>query len=340
MKKAQAYFRQRLLDGNLDSSGKSPVVVSLAPAQRKGKRRSAVDTSVKRTKWYLGPGVEVMPDMLHKYETGDWLLEPKIDGMWCMLEVAEKGRPHVLNSRDAKTGPIMGSNLGDLHLQSLPFPPGTILVGELEAATQAAKTHVDKQGFRRLHIFDIPRIGVGGRVGSMPLRTRHIEVAKIYEHFRKQTPNDVVERFPLLPAYTENFRYEYDRVTGEDGEGVVLKHLDSIYGTKRADGKTDAWLRCKKWVTYDFVLMGETATPGGVQSAPKKTGVWGLYDAKGSLKPVMKAPPKPIDLLRPENYGVLVAEFMGWAHFKSGALRHGQFVRVHPDKSPEACRIP
>jgi hypothetical protein len=339
MKKAQAHFRQRLHDGNLDSSGKSPVVVPLAPAQRKGKRRSAVDTSVKRTKWYLGPGVEVMPDMLHKYETGDWLMEPKIDGMWCMLEVAKEGRPHVLNSRDAKTGPIMGSNLGDLHLQPLPFPPGTILVGELEAATQAAKAHVDEQGFRRLHVFDVPMLG-GLRYGAGPLRERRRHIKRFYERFKKESSSDVLERFPLLPFYTENFQYEYDRITGEDGEGVVLKHLDSTYAAKRADGKTEAWLRCKKWVTHDFVLMGETNTPGGVHSAPKKTGVWGLYDAKGRLKPVMKAPPKPIDLLRPENYGVLVAEFMGWAHFKSGALRHGQFVRVHPDKSPEACLIP
>lgn len=316
------------------------MVVPIASAQRKGKRRSAVDTTVRRTKLYLGPGIEVMPDMLHKYETGDWILEPKIDGMWCMLEVAEKGQPHVLNSRDAKTGPIMGSNLGDLHLQPLPFPPGTILVGELEAATQAAKSHVDEQGFRRLHVFDIPIFGSGAMFKSMTLHKRRKAMHDVYEKFQKRSSVDVLERFPLLPLYTENFQYEYDRVVGEGGEGVVLKRLDSTYQTKRADGKTDAWLRCKKWITHDFVLMGETDTPGGVHSAPKKTGVWGLYDSKGRLKPVMRASPKPIDLLRPENYGVLVAEFMGWAHFKSGALRHGQMVRVRTDKPPEACLIP
>lgn len=306
-------------------------------------------TTVRRSPWYLGPGVDITPEELDSYEkTGDYTLEVKIDGMWASLEVRdpENGEPHVINSRDARTGPVSGSNLGDLHLQVFRnIPKGTVLVGELEAATQFAKEIVDKNGYRRLHLFDVVRVGEEDRRGVQFFRRtadlRHMLASERSMHDAPKIggKSPFALRFLQVQHTRADFRQVYDTVVAEGGEGVVLKHSASLYSTKRSDGKTKEWVRCKRWVTMDYVLMGTAMTPGGVFSEPKPTAVWGLYDGKGVLQPVLQAPIKPDHLLNPANYGVLVAEFMGWAKFKSGALRHAQFVRVREDKDPMDCTV-
>ena len=78
-------------------------------------------TTLLRCPNYLGPAKDVKIDDLAKLERqGGWILEPKVDGMFASLTI---GRPHVLNSRDARTGPVKGSNAGDIPKLVIPELP-------------------------------------------------------------------------------------------------------------------------------------------------------------------------------------------------------------------------
>lgn len=294
-----------------------PSVPTLAPVAGPGVR----------VEWYLGPDLELMPEALEKFEaTGQWVLEPKHDGMWAMLTVGnpKAGRPHTLKSRDASTGLVGGGNAGDLVELPLLLPEGTIVVGELEAATEASTKLFAQHGFRRLHLFDYPKGGSDHR--KLPWTKRR----SLLEGLAKDFSAEAAKRLPVVPYFTDKFRERYEAFIAEGLEGVVLKRKDSLYTTPRADGKTDLWHRCKARVTEDYVLCGIGHTKGGQLS-----GLWGLYKG-GQLKKVMQARCSE-KLLVHENVGKLVAEFMGWARFESGALRHAQFVRVRTDKTPLMC---
>jgi ATP-dependent DNA ligase len=335
---AQEILGPIILDG-------APVldVSSKGSKEKQNKMATNRPTTVRRVKEYLGPDKEIQPQDLDMYEAqGHWIVEPKIDGMWAMLLVGspKDGVPHVLKSRDARTPTITGTNLGDLHQIELPLEPGTIIVGELEAATQHAKLTVEQQGYRRLHLFDIVRIGEKQDMTDLKWGERRAVLASLHDAIEEQDDEAAALRFPMLPFVSKDFRAFYDHVVARGEEGIVLKHTQSSYRTARSDGKTDAWLRCKRWITEDYVLMGTEMTPGGKYTAPKPTGVWGLHDAQGNLQRVFAAPAKPEELhLNPTNHGVLVAEFMGWGKMKSGALRHAQFVRVRTDKMPQDCKL-
>lgn len=285
------------------------------------------DTGLHRVEWYLGPDLEIEPEALEKFEKqGGWIIEPKHDGMWAMLTVGNpaKGQPHSLKSRDAKTGLVGGANTGDLLMMPLPLVEGTVLVGELEAASEASTKLFLKHGFRRLNLFDFPKGGTDHR--QMVWSDRRVLLEKVHAEFDSLCAS----RFPLVPYFTDKFRERYEQWLDEGMEGCVLKRANSKYWTPRVDGKTDLWHRCKKVLTEDYVLMDIGKTPSGVP-----TGVWGLFKHGKMTRIFQKGCPD--DLLQEKYVGKVVCEFMGWYRHDSGALRHAQFVRVRPDKTPEMC---
>jgi ATP-dependent DNA ligase len=281
-----------------------------------------------RVEWYLGPDLEIKVDDLDKFEKqGKWIIEPKHDGMWVMLAVGDpaKGKLHTLKSRDAKTGTVGGANAGDLVEVPLPLPEGSILVGELEAATETSTKLFAKYGHRRVHLFDFPK-GPGGDHRKLAWTGRREMLKLAYAAFDDHAKS----RFPIVQAYEDKFRERYEAWLEAGLEGCVLKRKDSVYWTPRSDGKTDLWHRCKKRVTEDYVLCGIGKTKGG-----QPAGLWGLYKG-GKLTEVFQKQ-CPEKFLIPANVGKLVAEFMGWQRMDSGALRHAQFVRVRTDKTPAMC---
>jgi hypothetical protein len=293
--------------------------------------------SVDRTPTYLGPGVDIEVNDLASYERrGGFIIEPKVDGMWCELTVGDpdRGKPHRLNSRDGTTEPISGSNLGDIHLQTIPLPEHSIIIGELEAATEWAVEQAGERGFRRLHLFDIIRIG-DQFLHELPWVERKGKLNGLCCEMNTWRDES---RFVNVEVQYDSFEKRYHEWIEFGYEGVVLKPPQSVYSTHRSDGKTDQWIRCKRWVTGDYVLCGLEFTPGGKYKGPELTGAWGLYK-NGKLERVMKAAPPDPSLLRKENIGKLVVEFKGWAKFRSGALRHAQAIRVRMDKGPRSCTL-
>jgi hypothetical protein len=287
---------------------------------------------VRRVEWYTGPGVNLKrPDELIEYEErGGYIIQPKIDGMWASLVVDSKTE-NELSSRDASTGPIVGENAGDLNEMKLPVPDGTVLIGELEAATQWATKQAKTRGFRRLHLFDVARLG-SDDCRDMPWTDRNKLLMEVHAVLVRAK---LAERLPLVPHFNREFLPLYQRWIGEGFEGCVVKHVDSTALPTRLDGKIREWARCKKMVTDDFVLMGLEWTDGGMSGDKRRTGVWGLY-SNGELVRVMRAG-APEGLLKEKYIGTLVCEFKGWERMDSGALRHAQFLRVRKDKGPDAC---
>lgn len=285
---------------------------------------------------YVGPEIELMPSQLEDLEkAGGWEIEPKIDGMFVAMTAGDsaRGHSHVLKSRDATTGLVSGSNVGDLDTLELNIPEGTVLAGELEASSEWATRRVAKRGYRRLYLYDVVQIGKSEDLRDRPWSERrqaledlHAQMSKV-EHTRL--------RMRLLPSHQDRFVERYNEWLSQSCEGVVAKKVDSLYRTHKASGKTNDWIRVKKHVVEDYVLVGLALTKGGETKGPQLTGRWGQYK-DGKLVDIWQAL-APASVLDDQLIGKIVCEFMGWEKFASGALRHGHFARVRTDKTPEEC---
>lgn len=269
---------------------------------------------------YSGPKNDIDPVYLDRYEeTGLWVLEPKMDGMWIQFETSESG--NIIASRQ-------GIKPNDKHIKDinipLLLPHGTILCGELVAGTdRATKMH---KGIYPMYIFDMIQFG-GDSLRQDSYEARRSKLESVFQDILFGSMH-IPGLFNLVPSFDNSFRARYEWVIKHGGEGVVLKRV----GAKYSPGKTEDMIRCKEWLTDDFVLMELGKTDSG-----DVTGVWGQYH-NGELIYVMRAQPRSdMSVLQPHNCGTLVAEFKGCGRQSSGTLRSAQFVRVRNDKPREEC---
>lgn len=272
---------------------------------------------------YSGPKLDIYSSNLDRYEeTGLWVLEPKMDGMWVQFECSRKDGNVILSRKSIRPA---DKYTADIDIP-LPVPHGTVIIGELEAGTDRATKSRNRSGVYGLHMFDILQLG------STCLRhLSYIERREQLEIVAKDIMFYTMDRpglFNLVPYFEELFLARYSHLHHIDAEGAVLKRKDAVF----QPGKTDDMVRCKQWLTDDFVLMEVGETDGG-----DLTGVWGQYH-NGELIYVMRAQPRGcMDILTDNNCGTLVAEFKGRDRQSSGTLRSAQFVRVRDDKPKEEC---
>jgi len=167
---------------------------------------------------YLGPAKTCGIGQLPHYEGHGYRLEPKIDGNWCLLQVKgskaafwSKQRNLISDNRNAE--------------MTVPMLDPTELVGELKDQV--------------LHLFDAVYLH-GAPTVELPYGARRLLLEGFYE---RELSN--FSAFTLLPAYTQSFRKVYDGIVDDGGEGVVLKHEESYYWSRRQDRKTSHWIKCK-----------------------------------------------------------------------------------------------
>jgi ATP-dependent DNA ligase len=108
----------------------------------------------------------------------------------------------------------------------------------------------------------------------------------------------------------------------------------------------DEWVKCKKEITVDAVLMGVEQSTSDAWKGIAKSLIIGQYDALGILREIGKASGLSAADRRFfwENRAALVAaktviEVKCNEVFKSGALRHPNFVRIREDKLHTDCRM-
>jgi ATP-dependent DNA ligase len=280
----------------------------------------------KRYAKYLGPKVDLGRESLQEFEGRGYICQSKIDGCWCAMVCSPEG--NTFTSRNNK--PFSGESINGLEFLDTGLQD-TELVGEIECATEAATAIYRKLGYRRIRLYDINRLN-GADLTSLSYGKRW----EILQQVHAELSEAVQERLLLVEAWLEGFQVAYDWACTQEGiEGVVLKKLHHDgHSEKNSSGKSDTQLRCKRTVTGDFVVMGWDLT----EISKGLTAKLGLYK-KGQLVKVMTAAVPDMELTEDKrlNHEGRVAEFMGWDRFKSGALRHGQFVRWREDKNPEDC---
>ncbi len=277
------------------------------------------DFPMSRVRTYVGPQIQVTPDEIGRYENGQWYAEEKRDGAWAEIKIDGDGKIVSLTSRVGK--PFMGDHVAGLVGLQTELPNST-LVGELEAASEAATERYKALGYRRVHIFDAPFL-CGYDLTDKAYQDRR----QVLEQFVATMDP---KRMPVVRRATHGFKAFYDSVMADGGEGLVFKKHGSVYRSHGGDGKVDYWVRCKPYSFVDYVVMSVGRSAGGSPNLQV-----GLH-LKGKLTRVCTIKNTPAKLDLPSLVGRVI-ECKGAEVLKSGALRHGHFQRVRDDKLPEDC---
>jgi ATP-dependent DNA ligase len=198
------------------------------------------------------------------------------------------------------------------------------LIAELEAGTEAANKRNLGLTHRRLHVFDVIKL------------FNQVTINLSYEQRRsllEQAFSTVLagsSKLLLTKQTTHDFQAFFESVSKTDGEGLVLKRLGKPYKKHGSNGKTDDWIRCKRFRFVDYVVMSIGRSDSGSPNFQV-----GLYDGK-KLTRVATIKNIPVGL----DYHALVGkviECKGAEIHDSGALRHGHYERTRCDKDPEEC---
>src|SRR5580693_2266937 len=98
---------------------------------------------------YVGVGGHSLPSDLTRFEREKdvWAAEEKHDGCWCEVRTDAEGIVRELIGRSGLS--FEGDATSGLLGLRTPWP-NTVLVGEIETATQASTKIVQKLGYRRV----------------------------------------------------------------------------------------------------------------------------------------------------------------------------------------------
>lgn len=273
---------------------------------------------------YMGPKIQIQPTDLFKYErAGIWTAEEKHDGHWAEVTIASDGRISKITSRSSTL-------FSGVHVEGLigtqTSLTDSVLIAELEAGTEAANKKSAALPHRRLHVFDVVKL-----LGQTTTGLGYEQRRALLEHaFSSVLAGS--QKLLLTRQVLQGFERFFDEVTESGGEGLVLKRLGRQYRPSGSDGKTEEWVRCKRFRFVDYVVMSIGRSEGGSPNFQV-----GLYD-KGKLTRVatIKNIPAGLDF---ESLVGKVIECKGAEVHDSGALRHGHYERTRNDKEPEECTL-
>ncbi len=288
-----------------------------------------------RTSLYCGPLDEIEPAALDALEGKDLVAEEKYDGAWCAMTIKD-GCAKFESRTGLEFSPLEIAGLADLQF---PKHLDVTVVGELGVLSEVATKEFATLGYRRLRLFDCI-IYKGQDVRDEQLLVRKLFLWKVRQEL---IAAQLAKYFPPVLSVTSGFRTFMRSVLGKGGEGLVLKPIYKAARPTRADGKTPEWVRCKPWKTVDYVVTEPYVTEKGQLGAKLA-----LVRDGGRLHNVLKHVLPGLSLAGCEFDGSLpegaklkqqgqVVEFYGREVFESGALRHAQFKRFRPDKTPADC---
>lgn len=276
----------------------------------------------KRIADYVGPDEWVPRERLAKLEkTGQYVVEEKKDGFWVKMLVS-KG---VIVRIETRTGEVLGGAHTAGLLRNIGVQKHTgVLVGELVPDTAADGS---RSGQRRVHLFDVIE-WEGHDLRDLPLSSRRPFLEAVHSQVAMQ------DRVLLVERRAKGFTAFYDEILARKGEGLVIKRIDSKHRAANADGKIDAWLRCKPLRTVDYIVVGHGAATKGTPNL--KLGLW----KAGKLVEVMTATfPNCLanEGLKPADCVSSIVEVEGYEIWNTGVVRSGHVRRIRTDKFPEDC---
>lgn len=274
---------------------------------------------------YCGPKIQIQPALLQKYEDAAiYVAEEKLDGVWAEVYTDSEGRISKIVGRSGKT--FSGSAVqGLIGLQTRLLD--TRLIAELEAGTEASVRRSMGKSHKRLFVFDIVQL-LGQSTTHLVQLDRRALLEKIFE-----TALVGSSEIKLVRSVQSHFADFFEEITREGGEGLVLKRIDRHYRAGcDGGGKTDEWIRCKRFRYVDYVVMSIGRSEGGSPNFQVGLFVHGKLTRVATIKNI----PDGLD------YASLVGrviECKGAEIHSSGALRHGHFHRARNDKELSECTL-
>ena len=259
------------------------------------------------------------------------MVQLKYDGWWARCVVS--GGTAKLYSRQNQLKDEFPVNEGVRDM---------VLIGEYLKGTNRATSSASKADVAgTLMVFDALQLPIG-RFRDVPKNTQWMNLTygdrlTFLHRFgnTKGLPSfaEVAETWPLEEA---DALWRVDVLDG-GCEGLVYRNSKDFY-----EGAVIG--RKKQEFTMDYIVMDV------VEGAGKRQGMVGALlvglMVEGELTQVCRVGGGFNDELGTEifqnfsKYKGRVIEAKGWQVFKSGALRHPNFVRWRDDKSPEECLLP
>jgi len=288
---------------------------------------------------YMGCKGQTPSENLRDYEEG-YIADLKLDGNWgefrfdsqCRLRVTSRSGMDATNRKGIRecVERLEASALKcRLH--------DTILIVENMIGTQIGVKAQEEFGFAPNIVFDV--LGLQGKnICDVFLMERRRQQEEIVRKLQAHLPEGMLRN---VEWWDGKFKTQYDKVVARGGEGLVLKLKNSIY---RSGVDSPDWIKCKKEVESDMVLMGVTFSDAKsyVGEGLIKCIRVGMF-RDGELVHVNDVGAMTVEDRRwftknwKANVGKLVVEIHGWERFESGALRHPAFRRIRTDKRVEEC---
>lgn len=303
-------------------------------------------------------------------DTGLYVAEPKLDGIWFSADIGEGGTAEdvVIRSREGKTKDVEPLR----KVLAKCFPSRTTLIGELGYGSQTAVEKKERIGHDFCDLFDITCYA-----GESLLNDRRADRRETLRNAHFAAMHEAANRgldelwFSLTEQWVDNFVQHYE----DEAEGIVLKRKDN--GAYVGGGKLKEWIKVKKQYTDDFVVMGwvksvsETKKDRNMVAAIicgayvncTQYQAWKKYegwlktleiqtlepprtlqsDYRLILVPLVKCGAIPHELSLDmaehfeEKYLGRTVEISHFMKFKSGSVRHPGFVRFRDDKLSREC---
>lgn len=204
--------------------------------------------------------------LLDTIKSERWIVQPKLDGERIMAQ-RKLGQIYLWTRRRKNVAKKFPEIIETL-LKDLP-KVDWILDGELVAEggfTSILKRNTDdalKIGIlskimpATYHVFDILQIAEMVMVRNLVLEERQDILASFSDWDKPRLK--LVESHPASDA-----RMLFDRITAKEGEGVILKSLDSMY---EPGSRSRNWLKIKKLKVVDVQVVGATKSNAGLPFA-------------------------------------------------------------------------
>ena len=189
---------------------------------------------------YYGPLKCSRPAALQLYEdTGKYIIEPKFDGMFCIIEVDAHGVPDFFTRGHHRISRTFTSPLSELKFPFL--LRNSTLLGELEALRHWSIERNKKRGFSLIDLYDIFRLS------NKDLRdVRH---AVRYDILYRIFPDIKSKHASLVEQSDSHFVEFFERYKKLGYEGCVLKEKNANALECKKDGHTTTQIKVKEFGT-------------------------------------------------------------------------------------------
>lgn len=313
-----------------------------------------------------------------------WIVERKYDGSRYLLRKEMDGTLNLTSrSKSVETG-LPTNKIDNIpHLVKIAdkLRNGTILDGEIITHINCTSSQVTEimgcdsekaiarqkdRGFVLYVVYDILYCD-GISLLDLPWIKRRAYLEDCLEN-----EIGLENKYIILSSYFEchkiNAEQWYNEIVESGGEGVMLKNKNSKYdaGLDKMKKPSNTWIKVKKWITEDCIIMG--FTDAEVEYTGKEIETWkywvddkpvtkyhyngwigacifGQYDKKGNLIEVGQCSgmTEEIRQYMSENKEKLIGNVIEVKAMerisKTNALRHPEFLQIRSDKSPDECTI-